>query len=168
MDIEELLRKAKEEHGGIIAFTGGALLALMLARQRKAHGVIWWLVIGLPGLLVLFSLALVVAMGWAIVFGATKLYAATVSGNRRNDAEMETPHQDDVNGGSEQIGRTTSDRLDQNGITTTNELGVPSGTSEPESPSIEQRLRRLDSLHEQGLINQDDFEARKQAILSEL
>jgi hypothetical protein len=74
--------------------------------------------------------------------------------------------------GGEHIGqiiRATSDQLDQYGVAWTNELGVPPlDASEPESPSIEERLRRLEALHEQGLINQDDFEARKQAILSEL
>ncbi len=69
----------------------------------------------------------------------------------------------------EQIIRATSDQLHQNGAEWTNGLGVaPRAASQPESQSIEERLGRLNDLHERGLINEEDFEARKREILSEL
>lgn len=69
----------------------------------------------------------------------------------------------------EQIIRATSDLLDENGAAWTKELGIAlPAASQPEPQSIEERLRQLTTLQEQGLINQEEFETRKQAILSEL
>jgi hypothetical protein len=87
----------------------------------------------------------------------TVLGASTRSSATKNSANIK------------QIIRATSDQLDRNGAEWANELGeAPPDARDPESQSIEERLRRLDALREEGLINEEDFEARKQAILSEL
>jgi hypothetical protein len=140
MDIQEFLTKSKDEHGGVLAFTAGALLALLMAHRRKAHGVIWWLLIGLPGLLLLVSLALVVAIVWAVMFGVTRVYAATISGRDSNGPEVnaapenEAPPDDgtELNAATEDDARRRDD-AEVNAI---------------DPSSIEERLRRLDALHE--------------------
>ena len=87
--------------------------------------------------------------------GKTIMGSATTHGKNRKNVE--------------QIIRAISDLLDEHGAKWTDELGIPLTEAAAAAPqTIGERLRRLDSLREQGLISPTDNDAKKQAILSEI
>ena len=68
-----------------------------------------------------------------------------------------------------QIIRVASDQLHQNGAEWTKELGVaPPDASESDASEHRGPVRATVSLHDEGVINEEDYETQKHSILSEL